>query len=223
MNAETFFTIFFIASFIFIPILLFILVRELYLINKIKDKNVFQYKIANFIWNGVKVFAYLFVIGLVLNIIRIWVCYKLYTLNLSIDLKPSIITVLSFFVGLYNSNLFLFLYFFMIFLLALIGILLFWRTLHSYFLHEIFSLYIYIQSNSKTPWMITDDLQELREKRNNKYFSIFNYYYLRISTYSRGYDLFRYLPAMFIHNIIDVYKLYYDIPPRDIIPSFLKY
>ena len=207
---------------IFFPIFLFISVRDLYMRNREKDKNVFQYKIDNFYWNGIKVFLYIFFFGIFLNISRFFVSYEIWKHEISLDLKPSMISFISFIVELYYSNLFLFFYVLIIIFLSLSCGILFWRTVHKYFLHELFSLFIYVYSTSTTPWMGAEDLVELREKRNNIYFKQSMWYYERCASLHGHYDLIRYFIVTFLCHIMDIYRYYYDIPPREDKTLFIR-
>jgi hypothetical protein len=216
------FFISFLSFLFFLPIFLFISVRDLYKSNKKKDKNVFQYKIDNFYWNGIKVFLYIFFFGILLNILRFFVSYNLCRHEISLDLKPSIINFILFIAELYYSNLFLFFYVLILILLSLICGLLFWRTVHKHFLHELFSLYIYVYSTSHTPWMCEQDLAELRKKRNNIYFIKFIQYYQFCEGNHGYYDLIRHFIITFILQISSSYKRYYDIPSREDNTLFLR-
>ena len=206
----------------FLPIFLFISVRDFYKSNKKKDKNIFQYKIDNFYWNGIKVFLYIFFFGIFLNILRFFVSYNLWRHAISLDLKPSISNFISFIAKLYYSNLFLLFYVLILILLSIICGLLFWRTVHKYFQHELFSLYIYVLSTTSRPWMCEEDLAQLREKRNNIYFIKFIQYYQFCEGNHGYYDLIRHFIIIFILKIMGTYKRYYDIPSSENNTLFLR-
>ena len=93
-----------------LPFLLFIMVRKLYKFITVINKEVYQYKIRSFYRTTIIVSIYIFLFGLVFNIVRIYTSYQISLHGIRIDLKPLLRNILDELILIYKTNLVIFVY-----------------------------------------------------------------------------------------------------------------